>query len=277
MDKNIINVKHISQNLNYVFFWYSSSFKYKMWYIITSILKPYTLFKYWSIKNNFPFPWKYIINNFYWKFEILEPSDMHWILSPYSEKELTEHFISCKEWIFLDIWTNIWKYSIKMAKNWMQVYSFEPNPIVFNYLINNIKLNNLEEMITPINFWIWEQWSFQIHIPVWNNYGSWTIVKESLKNIKIQESLECKIEDIWNLIKKYNIDIKNVRLIKIDTEWAELSVITSFIPILKFLKNCKIIIEIDTQSDSISISNILKKYWFNLQESVIKNFIFIKK
>lgn len=277
MDRNIINIKHLLQNLNYVLFWYSSWVKYKIWYFISTILKPFSLFINWSIKNHFPFPGKYKIKNFYWKFEIIEPSDMHWILSPYSEKELTEEFLEVNNWIFLDIWTNIWKYSILMAKNWMDVFSFEPNPEIFSYLKRNISLNWLTEKIHVINSWIWEPGSFHLHIPKWNNFWSWTFLKKSLWKIEIQKSIKCKIDSINNIIKKNNINIKDLRLIKIDTEWYEFKVIKSFNDILWKLENCKIIIEIDSDNIFNEINKILSNHWFKLKVNHIKNYIFIKQ
>jgi len=257
-------------------FQFKSSFIYKMWYIYSSLLKLYRLKLLWKFNfTNFPFRWDFIIENLLWKFKIYEPSDMHSVLNPNSEKELYRYF-KLDWWIFLDIWTNVWKYSVyvwRQNKN-NKVYSFEPNTFLFNnYLLENIKLNSLNN-INLNNIWLSNQeWEFDLFVPE-NNFWSWSI-ENHYDNWK---KYTIKLEKLDDYLSKNKIDIKNIKLIKIDVEWHEYKLLKWACNTLKNVGKCRLIIEIfSNNQDYQETINFIISLWFKLIDKLYwDNYIFYK-
>lgn len=276
MDRNILNIKHFTRNFFYIFFGFKASFLYRIGFIYSTIQKPFFLLLKGAIKNAFPFKWEFQIENFFWKFLILEPSDMHWILSPYSETYLTDEFLEVKNGVFLDIWANIWKYSILMWNRWLDVVSIEPNPLVCKYLLDNIHLNSLESKIRVFPKWIGKAGKFQLSIPKWNNFWCWTLFSESYPKDFIENTIDCEIVEYVEFSNVFELRQEDIRLIKIDTEWAEVDIIRSMSSALSEMKQCKIIIEIWNEYNLQSIILILNKAGFNLVRNYQLNYIFCK-
>ncbi len=201
---------------------------------------------------------------------------MHSVLNPNSEYELYKYF-QLDKWIFLDVWANVWKYSVYLWKQSSEIiiHSFEPNTHLFkNYLSENIKLNSLNNVILN-NYWLSDvKWTFDLYVPE-NNFWSWSIentydwwTKYVIKLIKLDD-----------YIGESNIDISEIRLIKIDVEWHEFKLIKWASKTFKKLSDCRIIIEIF--SDSPKFQNTIKlinEFWFELTDKLYwDNYIFYKK
>lgn len=225
--------------------------------------------------TNFPLKWDYIIENSIWKFKIYEPSDMHSILNTNSEKDLLKYF-QLNWWIFLDIWTNVWKYSVYVSKLSEKniVYWFEPNTYLFeNYLSKNIELNNLSN-ITLINSGLSnEKWEFILTVPD-NNFWS-----GSIQN-KVEWWKEYKVELIKldNFIFDNSIEIGNIRLIKIDVEWHEYKTLLWSKETFSKIHNCRLIIELFEKSEYFNETlDLIKSFWFKLEDKLYwDNYIFLK-
>lgn len=201
---------------------------------------------------------------------------MHSILNPNSEKELLKYF-KLNWGIFLDIWTNVWKYSIyvwKQNKNNL-VYSFEPNTYLYkNYLIENIKLNKLLN-VKLNNIWLSdEEWNFILTVPE-NNFWSWSIDNNYIS----WKKYNIKLLTLNNFISDNSVNIDNIRLIKIDVEWYEYNVLLVSKIILKNLKNCRLIIELFEESINFQNTiNLIKSFWFEQENKLYwDNYIFYKK
>jgi len=78
-----------------------------------------------------------------------------------------------------------------------KVFALEPDERIFSYLVENIKKNNLDNKVIPINYGVGD--------------------KEETLNFK---DIKLKITTIDNIVKKENID--NISLIKMDIEGYEL-------------------------------------------------------
>jgi len=200
-------------------FIFKASFKYKFWYIIWEIVKTFRLLTGKKLRPYFPkyLYWDYIIENEIWKFKIKEKSDMHWIINPYTERELLDYFLKYNDWFFLDIWANIWKYSILIwNKTNMKIFSFEPNTfLVDNYLSYNIKLNWLNKKIDILNVWLWKEKSelkidlikidvewFEYDIFLWakdffSKAKKCTLIIEIIKSSKNKNKTIDLIETFW--------------------------------------------------------------------------------
>ena len=62
---------------------------------------------------------------------------------------------------FSDIWWHVGTYSIRFInhnknKN-VKVYCFEPHPETYKILNKNIELNNLKDIVIPINKWVFSR------------------------------------------------------------------------------------------------------------------------
>ncbi len=102
-----------------------------------------------------------------------------------------------------------------ILKGAKKVYAIEPHPGAYNEMLENIKLNNMEEKIIPINMGISYEKDY-IYIPttVVNTQG--ILLRPKGKGIKV---LAGKLSDI---IEKYNID---AQVLKMDCEGCEYNII----------------------------------------------------
>jgi len=151
-------------------------------------------------------------------FSIRKKSADLWMLSTLGERELRKYFF-LKRGVFLDVGANVGKYSIIMGRKMGKkgkVYAFEPEPHNLIALERNIKLNNLQNIrIVPlacsdkksiIEFYIDEK-----------NTGGHSMIRKTNKKIKVKTE---RIDEIISSEK-----IRNVGLVKIDAEGAEMKVL----------------------------------------------------
>ncbi len=166
--------------------------------------------------------------------------------------------------IFVDIGANIGYYSVlasKILKDKGKVISFEPVKDTFNKLMQNIKLNNINEQFTAYNCALGNKTGAE-NINMHKESGHNSIVRISKSNNTSKEQIE---------IKKFDqlVNLKNKDLfIKIDVEAYEFEVLKGMENTLKN-NNCKIIFEFspifykDISDDyinySINILDYLKK------------------
>jgi len=187
------------------------------------------------------------------------------------EKNVSELILSnLKEWdVFLDIWANIWYFSLLWSKivwqKW-KVLSFEPSSINFNILDKNIKLNNSIN-IDYFKLWVWNnEQEFEIFF---NNDNPWaTSIVKTKENNNFQKEI-IKVIKIDNFITNKKVDF-----IKMDIEWFEYDAFLWMKEILKINDNIKIIFEYSPkiykekeenhEEYSINILNELNKLNFKL-------------
>jgi len=143
--------------------------------------------------------------------------------------------------IFLDLGANIGLHSIfatKFLSGIGKVYSFEPTPNTFNYLLKNIKTNNLTEKIKPENIAITNQDGYA-YFSVTNNSECNSIVSELNDDIS---TIQVPTMSIDNYCKINNI--QKVDLIKMDIEGQELNDMKSMVDTVKNNESIKIIFEL---------------------------------
>ncbi len=144
------------------------------------------------------------------------------LIAWYYEKNISEYVIkNLKSWdIFLDVWANLWYYSIisskKIWESW-RVYAYEPVKENIKYLKENIRINNISNVFL-FEHGLWNKnEEINIYINPENNWND-SIVLE--KSDGIQEKISIKrFDDIQN-----NIETWKIRFIKIDVEWYEFEV-----------------------------------------------------
>lgn len=263
-------------------FMFQSSLRYRIGYIVWEFTKFVWLILWKKLKPSFPslLKWDYLISNSIGKFQISEPSDMHSIVNPYTEKELFKYFIENNEWIFLDIWANIWKYTVMVwNKTNMKIFAFEPNPIIIQkYLRPNIKLNLLQNRVELIEYWLWNSSNeFELNIPN-NSFWQASLIGTNL-DINNLTKTKIKVKKLDELVHEFKIETNKISLIKIDVEWYEYEVVLGSQNTLSCLSDCTLIIEIfqDSPSKNDTI-NLIQSCWFSLIDLLYEdNYIFIKK
>ncbi len=142
------------------------------------------------------------------------------------EEEFIKKFLKPGD-IFLDIGANIGLHSI-FAGNIVgqngHVYAFEPTPITFQRLTENIKLNKLEKIVTPVNKGISsEDGSLNLNYSE-DGHDAWNSFTE-LQHINLSNSVEVEVCSLDNIIKHLNMDETKISLIKIDVEGWEMNVL----------------------------------------------------
>ena len=152
-----------------------------------------------------------------------------------------------KPYNFIDIGSNQGIYSLVAAKNknFKKIYAFEPVAENFKLLKNNIKLNNLNNIISK---------KFAISEKNAVNYISFNKAhsgSSSLEIKKIQSKKLIKINTINYTKLKKLIDLKNPLIVKIDVEGHESVVLDQLIK-SNLIKNVEFIyVEIDFKINKI--------------------------
>jgi len=126
-------------------------------------------------------------------------------------------FLNVKDKNVLDIGAFVGDSSIYfILKGAKRVYAIEPHPDAYNEIIENIKLNNMEDKIIPINMGInYEKDYIFINIKNLARVAA-SFFNSNNKGIKIPAG---KLSDI---IEKYNID---AQILKMDCEGCEYDII----------------------------------------------------
>jgi FkbM family methyltransferase len=93
----------------------------------------------------------YTLSNRYGTWRIRHGSDFDYSINPLFEQSLEPSF-QCRGKVFLDIGAHIGKWSVFVARASpaVQVYAFEPHPLSFDYLQQNVRLNRLPN-VEPVH------------------------------------------------------------------------------------------------------------------------------
>ncbi len=266
---------NIREQIKY-FFTFHASYTYKFFYILSQWIKRIVFVVTGKLHSSFFLkPGTYLIKNDFWTFSIIEPSDMHAILSHCFESSINKYFVlSSKKSIFLDIWANIGKYSIWMWLQWYKVFSFEPNHSTLDYLRRNITINNLQENICVLPYWLSDKHQvIKLSHPT-NNYGVASHKNQWKWRDVINTEITLEPRNTFN--EQQQIDAFSIWLIKIDVEWAEVDVLNWMKTLLQQADDCTLIVEVNESREKV-VS--LCEWWgFSLiYESSDRNLVFYKK
>jgi len=175
-----------------------------------------------------------------------------------------------KDFIFLDIGSNIGYFSLVAGKNEKinKIFSIEPNPKIKKHLDKNLNYNFPKNKYKTYNFAISKRvGSLNFYI---NNFdsGSSSLIKKNKneKTIKIKSNNYKLFNEIAKKYPKKNV------VVKIDVEGKDLEV-------LKEIKKSKLFqnivyIYIETKNNKKDISNIkknLKNFYLKKKHPIIKN------
>lgn len=158
---------------------------------------------------------------------------------------------------FVDVGAHIGIWSIKLADQFEKIYAFEPDPTNFECLKENIKSRDIVNII-PYNMAL-------------SHYNGLCGIQH-----KSESNNSGNIEIIPNgKILCYRLDsfyLKNVDLIKIDTQGSEGKIILGAEKTLK-INNPVIFLE---QDDNIGGLKFLKEKNFVIKEKISSNYILLK-
>jgi len=146
-----------------------------------------------------------------------------------------------------------------ILKGAKKVYAIEPHPDAYNEMLENIKLNNMEDKIIPINMGInYEKDYVSINIVDINHVGG-SFFNSNNTGIKIPAG---KLSDI---IDKYNID---AQVLKIDCEGCEYDIILKDYDTIKEFD--EIGFEHHAYNTKIPVSKLLEKLNKDFECKIIK-------
>jgi len=174
---------------------------------------------------------------------------------------------------FIDIWSNIWYYSVVVWTYFkdINIVSIEPEKNNFSILTRNINLNNIKNIkLYNMGLWSENKKEFIYYYPE-VPWCTSIVNKDNHKNV-IKKEIEIKKFDDMDWIKKDNI------LIKIDVEGYENEVFKWMNNFLKESKNIYLICELLEKTNSKkNIFNLLEKKWFRkIWSDNLDNYCFYK-
>lgn len=165
--------------------------------------------------------------------------------------------------LFVDIGANIGSYTILSAsEKQTKTIAFEPIPATFNHLINNIKINHIEDRVEALNIGIGDETStvkFTSSLDTMNH----VIVDGNSK-----DTVDVSVKKLDNIL-----GLDRPTIIKIDVEGFERKVIDGMKNILKS------IIEFNGSSqkygfnDDEFIKNCLKKRYFHMHIALLNGIL----
>lgn len=136
--------------------------------------------------------------------------------------------------VFVDVGANIGVYSIIMAKYFGRQYAIEANPITFKLLEANLELSRVTNT-TLINIALSDrQGDATIYLPENGNLG-WATLDAAHHDLQLRR-IAVKSDTLDSVLATSNADVANVKLIKIDVEGHELSVLKGAVETIKAAK-----------------------------------------
>jgi FkbM family methyltransferase len=192
------------------------------------------------------------------------------------EEEILQRFNPQEGDIVIDIGAHLGRYSIigsKKVKSQGKVISIEANPNVFNLLCDNIKLNELYNVILlncaaysqkrKINFYLHDNKNL-----VNNHYGTVIGTIDRFSRKQFSKIIEVEAYTLDEIILENSIKQNKVRWIKIDVEGAEFEVLQGAKNLLSESTELSILIEIHNLSKGKNyyeeINEFLKSYGFRI-------------
>ena len=146
-----------------------------------------------------------------------------------------------------------------VLKGSKKVYAIEPHPDAYNEMLENIKLNNMEDKIIPINMGINYEKDYVVINTKDTTHTAFSFFNSNNNGIKISAG---KLSDI---IEKYNID---AQVLKMDCEGCEYDIILKDYDTIKEFD--EIGFEYHAYNTKIPVNKLLDKLNNNFECKIIK-------
>jgi len=202
---------------------------------------------FWNIIRSLKFGWSYCKN--YWEKNNIRFKNIYFPIYEVFEEEEYK-FLNVKDKNVLDIGAFVGDSPIYfILKGAKKVYAIEPHPDAYNEMLENIKLNNMENKIVPINMGISYEKDY-ITIEVRD------ITHVAFSIFKYNNNIGIKVPagKLSNIIEKYNID---AQILKMDCEGWEYDIILKDYDTIKEFD--EIGFEYHAYNTKIPISKLLDK------------------
>jgi FkbM family methyltransferase len=190
-------MENLLLNLEFVYGLKNSAW-FKLKYLTEKALRKITLRL--GRPTHYLFDQDYILkaSDFSWK--IKAHSDFDDIVRPIYERDMIPYFLCTG--VFVDVGACIGKWSLLVSKTASHVYAFDPDPGVYGYLVENIKLNHISNITT-----------FNKGLSSSNGTAKFFIEGSEHSGVsKITEDGEAEIETMT----LDSLDIPEIELMKID-------------------------------------------------------------
>lgn len=217
--------------------------------------------------------WKYLCSSLqeYVLMDKNYESEIWKVINKVTNKKDTEKYL-------INIWCNIWRRAIDLAKNYnYKVIAFEPAPHTYYSLMVNVALSDLLNQFETYNLALWnESTTLNFEYRKYHNGSSHIIDNNEQAKIEWWEIIKVPVrrfDDLWIDTEK----IENTRLIIMDVEWFELNVLKWMENTLKKFSNINLIVEIwnnkENKSETIKFMNSL---WYSEKQIDDSNRLFSK-
>lgn len=179
-----------------------------------------------------------------------------------------------EEIIFFDIGSNTGSFIfLPLLNKSIKCYAFEPNPIAYEVLKENIELNSLNDYVKPYNLGLWsEQKILELKVPKDTNDSGLATFGHNPFRFKFDDKsgeyenkkINCTTIDSMVI----DLNLKTLDIIKIDTEGSELEILKGGEKTLKKYYP-PILLEFDDKNTiqfgykRDSIIDLLKSYGYN--------------
>lgn len=178
--------------------------------------------------------------------------------------------------IFIDIGAHTGRYVIELVKNyWYTSYAFEPNLPTYEVLKINTILSHLEDKVFLYNLGLSDkagEYSFET-MPE-NDWSSRIVTGE--KNSKKMKNISTIVCDTWDNVLSKDVML-NTRLILIDVEGFEFSVVSGMKTFLKGIRDCDVVIELLPETlDRENTMEFMKDLGFTMNRLDKVNYCFTK-
>lgn len=269
---------NLSDYISYIFKEIRAPLSFKTQYAVEKFIKiPVILFnKIFKVRLPMPYLFKndYILENRWGKWKIKARSDYDYNVNPMHEEGLEQVFKNCRG-IFLDIGAHIGKWSVVAGRTAEKIYAFEPTPETYGYLMENVRLNELSKIITPVNKGVSShKGELKFEISATNSSMS-KIVQDTPENAN---SIRIETLAIDDFLKEKTIAPERIELVKIDVEGHEFEVLKGMENLLLKSRKLRLLCEIlPEQQDKKQIIEYMKNLGFSCRELPTHNdFLFEK-
>ncbi len=257
------------------------SFKYYfvMTHILNAIKRHVPSLRSWCIniaKNNTK---RFVIKNKTGVFYVRPFNDSFTISADYFEEDLRKWVgLPNKKKLFLDIGSNIGRYAL-IAKNnfaYEEVVCIEANPVTFEVLSKNIKLNNIENDVKCLSVAVGDyegKIKFQSDS---SHLGGGKVISHGQNEESGWDNIvEVNIKTVDSILHNENINHSDVDFIKMDVEGFEINALNGMSETLAGV-NKGTFLMLEISDENTSLVGWLSEIGFVLSEKQNNDYLFIK-
>lgn len=258
----------------------SLSFKYYfvMTHLLNAVKRHVPFLRSWCVgmpKNNAK---RFIIKNKTGVFYVRPFNDSFTISADYFEEDLRKWVgLPSVKNLFLDIGSNIGRYAL-IAKNnfaYKKVVCIEANPVTFEILNKNIKLNNIEDDVKCLSVAVGDyegKIKFQSDS---SHLGGGKVMLTDDSETGWDNVVEVNVKTVDSILQNENISHSDISFIKMDVEGYEINALNGMRETLVGVSNGTFLM-LEISDDNTSLVGWLSEIGFVLSEKQNNDYLFIK-